>query len=371
MTGEQFFYGRGSEGYAILGASVPSCGLTDQVLELCQSVGTPGFEREDDDQPFLLQKACGPNVLMACGRNGEPDSLGRKTLFFHVVAVPLSFAKEKWISAADLYRAGLFSEKCRDGKLSALPLDHVSAASGVCETVKLKFPAVFHCRRAESLRLVKLMGGSLVCTNWTTMSWCVLKGFDWYGLDESRSVASIPAEFAVYDGEGRRLRGDDVGGNVGVASCADVRGRQALMQVQKGAGMKTCVLVGFVALLMGLGLGWRLWGNVESQDDEALRARLRAEVEADLRKKFDGELQEALKARTQAVTAMPRFDGTNVIRDFKKEMQADQTYVNAFGKNKDDLGRKPLRDLFGKLEYYVVFVNENFCNEGNKKKEEK
>lgn len=352
MNVEQIFYGRGADGYAILGSSVPSCGLTDQVLELCQSVGTPGFEREDDNQPFLLQKVCGVNVLMVCGRNGEPDSLGRKTLFFHAVVVPRAYAKEQSLSAADLYRADVFSTKCRDGKLSALVIDHVKGASD-SHSCGFKFPAVFSCRRVNNLALVKLLDGKLIGTNWATMCWKALPGFDWFGLDSSCHFSGVSAEYAVYDGDGKLLRGS---GETRTAEKFRVRGIEHASQsnVQKGGNMKKGIAFGIGGMVLGLGLGWSIWGTAASS---------KIEVEA---------LGQSQTTLAQAEKLWPVFDENWRITDFKMEMKKDQTYVSAVIDNPSDSELMSERELFGKLQYYVEFVNKHFVNkESTKQKEEK
>ena len=396
MSVEQIFYGRGPDGYAILGSSVPSCGLTDQVLELCQSVGTPGFEREDDNQPFLLQKVCGANVLMVCGRNGEPDSLGRKTLFFHVVVVPLAYAKEQNLSAADLYRANVFSPKCRDSKLSALVIDHVKGQSGF-QSCGFKFPAVFSCRRANNLALVKLLDGKLVGTNWATMCWKALPNFDWFGLDSSCHLSGVSAEYTVYDGEGKLLR---EGGEMRTAEKSRVAGIEHAHQskVQEDGNMKKDIAFGVVGLVLGLVLGWSVWGNakpqlgverdgVEEHETQAeIEQRVRAELTPKIEKEVEARLRPVIKAeeqkncdeKVQVLTVLaqaekpcPVFDEKYRIMDFEKEMKVDDTYKQAVDEPKNSYFNK-VRPLFKKLEAYVNFVNAHFGNkETNKQKEEK
>ena len=386
MNVEQIFYGRGENGYAILGSSIPLCGLTDQVLELCQSIGTPGFEREDDNQPFLLQKVCGPNVLMACGRNGEPDSLGRKTLFFHVVAVPFSFAKEKRISAADLYRAGVFSEKCLDGKLSALSLNHVQASAGGSPSGGFELPAVFRCRRAENLELVKLLGGALVDTNWATMSWSVLRGFDWYGLDESCSVASVPMTHTVYDSDGTLFRANAKGAGGSHAAPSSPETVPSLKS-PRNSEMKKGVCFAVGGLLVGFSLGLVPGRNAEPRNGERVivesreskeeienrvREEVRSQLEKELRASIASELATEQKENVQETNPLPSFDERWRITNFKKEMRVDGTYQSAMIDNPGDPTLKAERGLFKKLEYYVDFVNGHFgCKQGDKQKERK
>jgi hypothetical protein len=396
MNVEQIFYGRGADGYAILGSSVPSCGLTDQVLELCQSVGTPGFEREDDNQPFLLQKVCGANVLMVCGRNGDPDSLGRKTLFFHAVVVSLAYAELQKISASDLYCADVFSAKCRDGKLSVLEIDHVKGASD-SHSCGFKLPAVFSCRRANNLALVKLLDGKLVGANWATMSWKALPNFDWFGLDSSCHLSGVSAEYSVYDGDGKLLR-ESGETRTAEKSCVGGIEHAAQSNVQKGGNMKKGIAFGVVGLVLGLVLGWSVWGNAKTQPDmerdgveehetqveieqrvradltpkieKEVEARLRPVIKAEEQKACDEKVQ-ALKTQAQAEKPCPVFNEKYRIMDFEKEMKVDDTYKQAVDEPKNSYFNK-VRPLFKKLEAYVNFVNAHFGNkETNKQKEKK
>ncbi len=382
MNVEQIFYGRGPDGYAMLGASVPSCGLTDQVLELCQSVGTPGFEREDDNQPFLLQKVCGANVLMACGRNGDLDSLGRKTLFFHVVVVPLAFVKEQKISAVDLYRADVFSTKCRAGKLSALTIDGVKGELAGEADSRFKFPAVFSCRRANNLALVSLLCGNLVGTNWATMCWRVMSGFDWFGLDESWGCSRIPANYAVYDGEGRlrRTGGDrtDVSASGADAASRSSEEKKASAtsegaESRKGGGVKKSIVLCLVGVVIGLGIGRGIWGNAETKavprDQSAGGAQSSQESS---RQEFVAEAPQTKVVAAQPEKPWPVFNEEWRIHDFKREMKnLDATYVSAVIDNPTDIGLKNERALFKKLEGYVNFVNEHFGKTQKDKKETK
>ena len=369
MIVEQIFYGRGPDGYAILGSSVPSCGLTDQVLELCQSVGTPGFEREDDNQPFLLQKVCGANVLMVCGRNGDIDPLGRKTLFFHAVVVPATYAKEQKISAADLYRAGVFSPKCLDGKLSGLVIDGVAGEQSSGSSPRFMFPAVFSCRRANNLALVSLLRGHLVGTNWVTMCWRVMAGFEWVGLDESWNASSVPADYAVYDGEGKLQRAKEDRSRIPESHEEATRST---------AGVKNSIALCAVGALVGLGIGWIIWGNASSKADADMTACVRAEVESDvvarLRAEIEAEVRQKVSAEVQTLKAqaekpLPVFDERWRIMDFKKEMaEVDEQYKSAVIDHPNALEFKNARAFFKKLENYVDFVNEHFNQKQKEKK---
>ena len=357
MEAEQIFYGRGDGGYTILGSSIPSCGVTDLVVELCQSVGTPGYERAEDNQPFLLQKVCGANVLMVCGRTGEADGIGRKTLFFHALVVRREYAREHGLSAADFYWAGKFSERCLRGKIAAVRIDDVKGASGEGVGKEFCFPAVFQCWRAANLGLIEMLAGRLVDVNWATMSWSVLKGFDWYGFDASRSSTSLPEEFWVYDVRGRERRcGRSAGKRIERGESA-VEGDRAK---GKDSGLKASLSWGVGGLVVGLVIGLMMGGD----GDVGEKIVEKVEVETntvEMVKEVPAEGREGARFE---------FDESNRILNFRKEMQVDGTYQSAMKKgNAGDPRFNGVRALFKKLEAYVEFVNKHFPKKENKEQE--
>lgn len=357
MEVEQIFYGRGDGGYTILGSSIPSCGVTDLVAELCQSVGTPGYERAEDNQPFLLQKVCGPNVLMVCGRTGEADGIGRKTLFFHALVVRREYAKERGLCAADFYRAGKFSERCLRGKIAAVGIDDVKGAIGEASGKEFCFPAVFQCRRAANLGLIEMLARRLVDVNWATMSWSVLKGFDWYGFDASRSSTSLPEEFWVYDCEGNLRRAGRAEGKRVERGKSAAEGDRAK---GKDSGLKASLSWGVGGLVVGLVIGLMMGGD----GDVVEKIVEKVEVETntvEIVREMPAEGKEGARFE---------FDESNRILNFRKEMQVDGTYQSAMKKgNAGDPRFNEVRALFKKLEAYVEFVNKHFPKKENKKQE--
>lgn len=383
MLVQQAFYGRGMNGYEILGASFPSCGLTDQVLDLCRSVGTPGFERQGDDKPFLLQKKVGPNVLMACGRNGEVDSLGRKTLFFHVLVIPHSLVLDERVSAYDLFVAGVFSESCKEGSLSEIQIQGIKQSFEECAKSNFCFPSVVLCKRSDNLNVAKLFNRHLVGANWATINWGNVDGFDWCGLEESRSLSSIPGKYTVYDNAGNILR-SPVQERPNQKS--DVSARQCEKNKESN-WMKFYFCLG--GIIAGLSLGRMIWcepntcetrrevspettmvktePKVASEISELEKQALRQEVEASVRKELEAEFSRK-NERTTALD-LPVFDERFRITDFFAQMkEKDPMWQSAMIDNKGDPSLKDVRNLFKKIQEYVEFVNLNFPASKERKK---
>ncbi len=361
MEVEQVFYGRGESGYTILGSSIPLCGVTDQVAELCQSIGTPGYERAEDNQLFLLQKVCGVNVLMGCGRTGDADGIGRKTLFFHVLVVRCEYAKERGLCAADFYRAGKFSERCLRGKIGSVGIDDVTGVGVGARGAEFHFPAVFQCRRAENLGLIGLLAGAEVGMNWATMSWRVLKGFDWYGLEASRSSASLPGELWVYDVEGKMRRAGRTEGNAVDGKESAAEGGNRCSGPTERSVAKCGAVVGVVGLVVGLMIGLMMGGG-DTREQMGDGKVAQVEVAEDEKAVCVGDEEKGLEEL--------KFDEAWRIFDFEKEMMADGTYQAVMEKgNVGDPRFKKERALYKKLEAYIEFVNKNFPKKENKKQE--
>lgn len=206
MRLDQVFYGRGKDGYALLGASVPECGLTDSVENLCRSVGTPGFEDASDNCPFLLQKPLGDSVLMVCGRNGACDSMGRGTLFFHALILPRDEMEERGISAFDLYDRGLFKDELPQDDVRAVEVGDVAPRQADGRLERARGPVVVRCKRARNLDVARTLLDLPAGGAWATFTWNPLKNTDFQCVDAEVPLSSIPAGCAVLDESGKVVR---------------------------------------------------------------------------------------------------------------------------------------------------------------------
>ena len=372
----QIFYGRGKGGYGVLGVSASAEALAETVQELCQSVGTPGYERKEDDKPFLLQKVTGQNVIMVCGRTGEPDSVGRKTMFFHAIVVPREYAVEKHISAYDLYGAGLFAETCCIGPLEEVDLPEIASGTSSA-AANLVTPAVVRCRRSENFQVISLFLGQLVGRNWASISWSPLEGFDFYGIDESRSISGVSGDYRIYDVGGALLRDR-------FEKKADAVGTPIARKDKERADKKKCGVMKSIAFgVVGIALGavaGRMFVSEPRQEvvdiekvtseieakvktelgfkmkDEAIAA-LRPELEKNIRAQLEKEYAEKVTAKP--TTELPVFDERYRIVDFKKQMaELDPLWTVVMIKRVS--GKEKERRLLEKIQWYVDFVNENF-----------
>ena len=173
---EQLFYGRGPRGYAVLGASPKAADVSEFVESLCGSVGTPGTDYGGD--PFLLSVPEGASVVMVCGRRGEPDGMGRSTLFFHALVAPKASLAAARTDAFSLFKQGVFADKMPQGEIKALTVRMYAPPQSTAPGSPAAFPVV--CRsRVPSLDLAReALGGRSLDYKWATFAFRHLDGFD-------------------------------------------------------------------------------------------------------------------------------------------------------------------------------------------------
>lgn len=323
MKLEQIFYGRGSSGYKILGSSIPEGVVTRTVVELCGAIGTPPFDREEDREPFLLQKHFGELLLMICAGTGQSDSLGRGTMFFHVLVGSAREAEKQGITALSLWRDGRFSSALASEKVVS-----VDYAGGDTSSVRdegespIGLPAVVKCTRNENLILIARLGKDSLNGNWASFSWNHLSGFDYVGLDERRSIKSLPKDTRVYDSNFVQLRsGNESGGDI----CRTSDGN-----VKKGRKMKSLI----IAAILAFALGFVVRGFVSSMDVGS-----------------GGGLRDVERSAEKVIT---KFKMSEPIESAELESVLGEALYRKSGLSER-------RDkLLPKLRRYVDFVNDNF-----------
>lgn len=198
MKFKQVFYGRGSRDYDVLGSSAGSA-VTAEVARICEGIQTPRTDRQGDASPFLFQRKFGDSLLMGCGRDGALDPYGRKTLFYHVLVADAKEMMRRGLSAADLYRAGVFAEAFTAGDVGDLEVDDARLApAAAAKNCAIKFPAVVSCTRADGEKILSLIGSRLASCDWATISWGILQGFDVVGIDNSCNLARVPDGIRIY-----------------------------------------------------------------------------------------------------------------------------------------------------------------------------
>lgn len=226
MKFKQVFYGRGSRDYDILGSSADAA-VSAEVARICQGMQTPRTERQGDSAPFLFQRKFGDSLLMGCGRDGALDPYGRKTLFYHVLVADAGEMMRRGLSAADAYRAGVFAEAFKAGDVGDLDVDDARLAPvASAKDCALKLPAVVPCTRADSQKMLDLIGSRLASCDWITMSWGILQGFDVVGIDKSCNLARVPEGVRIYTIGGDELNVERVSQRT--ENAADAGGRKEL-----------------------------------------------------------------------------------------------------------------------------------------------
>ncbi len=327
MKLEQVFYGRGPKGYAILGSSLPDCGLTDCVRDLCGAVGTPGVERPGEESPFLLQRRAGNSLVMICGRKGEPDSLGRGTLLFHALIADWREARNSKVSALALYNEGVFAATPVLGRLEGLTWSGEGNECG--DKCFMTLPAAIKCRRTENLKALARLGDKLNEVNWVSFSWKPLRDFDYQALDVSCSVGIFPGNINVYDINGSLLR---CAGPVKTESAEKSMTETVNEQNQIGMALGRKIVV--AAFLLGLGFVLGKITPVMSENDPSA-------------------------VQVQTANEQPRaiFDDRYRITDFNE------------GIKKICLPRDRSSDFVLKLKEYVDFVNREYKTTTNQKGE--
>ncbi|MBO7685729.1 MAG: hypothetical protein J6V72_05060, partial [Kiritimatiellae bacterium] len=205
ITFDQLFYGRGARGYGILGVSPGAAGLASRVEALCGSVGTPasGYGGE----PFLLSVPDGDYVIMSCGRRGAPDSMGRATLFFHVlVALKANLSAAK-ADAFSLFAQGLFSDKMPQGEIAPARLDvDPSSARRSCggTAVNVSVPCLFRSDGPLPALVEAVVGERTLDLAWATFAFQALPDFDVQVLPPR---VQGPRTVNEYDASGDLVRG--------------------------------------------------------------------------------------------------------------------------------------------------------------------
>lgn len=207
MTFDQVFYGRGPQGYAVLGDSGCPFEVVSHTESLCQLHGTPDARSVTSLKPFLFQHySCG-RVYLGCGMLGQKDDLGRSTLFYHVIVGDADEARSVGLSTRDLFRHGLFVDRQVDQKLEKVDVDvrawRIEQSVARCS---LEQPAVVLCESEGSHKVLDLIGAEIARINWTSCSWNISGAFEVLGTPLSYLADSASSNFNIYDGTGKLLQ---------------------------------------------------------------------------------------------------------------------------------------------------------------------
>lgn len=204
---EQVFYGRGSHGYGILGASPGARPFVPRVETLCGAVGTPGGDY--GGEPFLLSVPEGDHIIMICGRRGAPDSMGRGTLFFHALVAEKKALAVAKADAFSLFEQGAFADKMPSGFIDPLSFEVKSGRDGFTSRpsggriVDASLPCFVRVPRPAPDAVRAFVGNRANDLAWATFAFQSLDGFDVQVLPPRRSAPRTANE---YDASGNLLR---------------------------------------------------------------------------------------------------------------------------------------------------------------------
>ena len=204
---EQVFFGRGSDGYGILGVSPGARPFSARVEALCGGVGTP--DGTYGGEPFLLSQPIGDRTVLLCGRRGAPDSAGRETLFFHALVATKKDLLAAKADAFSLFDQGAFATKMPPGGTEPLQLDVKSGRDGSTSrpdggrTENASLPCVIRSDKPAHDAVRAFVGARSLDLSWATFSFQALSGFDVQALPHR---ATIPARFTEYDDSGKLIR---------------------------------------------------------------------------------------------------------------------------------------------------------------------
>lgn len=199
---EQLFFGRGSRGYAVLGATPGGETFGPDVESLCEAVGSPSCASAF--QPFLVSRPCRGRVIMVKASRGVPDSSGRETVFFHALVGDANELAQAHVDAFALDGRGLFADKM-PSRLERLEVSaDGSLPNALAPRFMVDFPAVVLSKTPEGDLVRSLLGTASLGRAWATFAFRPLPGFDLYALDIR---ATRPRDAACYDVDGKLISG--------------------------------------------------------------------------------------------------------------------------------------------------------------------
>lgn len=171
----QIFYGRGKDGYGVLGVSTSGRPFSDSVAALCRAVGSP--DRPGDVRPFLISKRERGHVIMVRACRDE-DPSGRTTLFFHVLVAKEEELASAGLDAFVLAERGVFVSSLPDGSINDLPFPSSENRSVNPCSADVRLPAFIAADHPLDAEVHRALGRETLSRNWATYSYNPLQGFD-------------------------------------------------------------------------------------------------------------------------------------------------------------------------------------------------
>jgi len=196
---EQLFYGRSERGYGILGSSPGGRAFAARIESLCGAVGTPGADYDGDS--FLLSVPVGDRIVMLCGRRGEPDSIGRATLFFHALVADKAELSSARADAFSLFSQGAFLGKMPAKEIDVLCIDIAQSCAEAKESpFDVTFPCVIRSAKPAPEVTRDVVGENTLSRSWATFAFQPMPDFDVQVLPPR---VSCPRDLNEYDAVGR------------------------------------------------------------------------------------------------------------------------------------------------------------------------
>ena len=173
----QIVYGRGKDGYGVLGTSPAGRPIIGAVAALCRAVGSP--DRPGEIPTFLLSKRDGDSAIMIRACRGAPDPTGRATIFFHALVADADLLRSVGLDAFALEKVGAFAESCPGREPPDLPFPNSrQQAVAPTEPRSVDLPATISSYRPLAALVRRELGPESLDRNWATFSFNPLPKFD-------------------------------------------------------------------------------------------------------------------------------------------------------------------------------------------------
>ncbi len=207
----QVFYGRGPDGYGVLGVSPAGRPFIGSVASLCRAVGSP--DRPGEIPTFLLGKREGDAAIMIRACRGAADPTGRATVFFHALVADAISLRSAGLDAFAFAENGTFASACPSRELPDLVFPDVRSQPSVQPPARsLELPATISSDRPLDALVRRELGTESLDKNWATFSYNPLPGFDLCVLSSYSPRTGGGTEYA-FDGAGvRRLSPEPTSG---------------------------------------------------------------------------------------------------------------------------------------------------------------
>lgn len=215
----QIFYGRGSDGYGVLGVSPAGRPFLGTVASLCRAVGSP--DRPGEIPTFLLGKREDDAAIMIRACRGAADPTGRATILFHALVADAASLRSAGLDAFAFADNGTFAATCSTREPPDLVFPDVQAPlSGQPAARTLDLPATVSSDYPLDSLVRRELGGESLDKNWATFSFNPLPGFDLCVLS-SYSPRKGEGTHYAFDGAGvHRLSSKAASGKNGGGTAA-------------------------------------------------------------------------------------------------------------------------------------------------------